>query len=253
METVIATAALMVVVWMISLAMRDASIVDIAWGFGFVVIAWVAYLSRDDTVARAILLLSLTTVWGLRLTGYLGWRNLGKEEDYRYVAMRKKYGARFPLYSLVVVFGLQGVLMWIVSTPVQFGMDGSLDLGLLDALGAAFWVIGLGFEAVGDYQLARFKADPANAGKVMNRGLWRYTRHPNYFGDFMVWWGLYLIAVAGGAWWTFFGPLVMTVLLMRVSGAGLLEKTIVDRRPGYAEYIETTNAFFPGPPRKRST
>lgn len=167
--------------------------------------------------------------------------------------MRKRYGSRFPLYSLVVVFGLQGVLMWLVSTPVQFGMDGTAGLGLLDAVGAGVWALGLLFEAVGDYQLARFNADSANAGKVMNRGLWRYTRHPNYFGDFLVWRGLHLVAVAGGAWWSVFGPLVMTVFLMKVSGAGLLEKTIGNRRPGYAAYIVSTNGFLPGPPRKPSS
>jgi steroid 5-alpha reductase family enzyme len=253
METAVAVAVLMLTAWLVSLVMRDASIVDVVWGFGFVVIAWVAYVARDETVSRALLLAGLTTVWGLRLTGYLAWRNLGKGEDYRYAAMRKRYGSRFPLYSLVVVFGLQGVLMWLVSTPVQFGMDGTAGLGLLDAVGAGLWAVGLLFEAVGDYQLARFKADSANAGTVMNRGLWRFTRHPNYFGDFLVWWGLYLVAVAGSAWWTAFGPLLMTVLLMKVSGAGLLEKTIGNRRPGYAAYVASTNAFFPGPPRKPSS
>jgi steroid 5-alpha reductase family enzyme len=191
----------------------------------------------------------LASVWGLRLTLYLAWRNLGKGEDYRYRAMRRKYGNRFWIVSLFTVFVFQGVLMWLVSAPVQFGMAGAGALGVLDGVGVTFWATGLLFESIGDWQLAEFKADPRNDGQVLRTGLWRYTRHPNYFGDFMVWWGLYLIGAAGGAWWAIFGPLIMTALLMRYSGAGLLEKTITTRRPGYEEYIRTTNAFFPGPPK----
>jgi steroid 5-alpha reductase family enzyme len=164
--------------------------------------------------------------------------------------MRERHGRRFPLVSLVTVFGLQGLLMWAVSLPVQAGQLGTAPIGWLDAVGVAIWGVGLFFETVGDFQLARFKADPANRGKVMDGGLWRYTRHPNYFGDFMVWWGIYLVAVAGGAWWTVVGPLVMTALLVRYSGAGLLEKTITRRRPEYAEYIRRTSGFFPLPPRR---
>ncbi|MDX1447640.1 MAG: DUF1295 domain-containing protein, partial [Acidimicrobiia bacterium] len=226
--------------------MRDASIVDIVWGLGFVIVAWVA-LWAGDADDRSWLIAVLAGVWGLRLAGYLAWRNLGKGEDYRYKAMRRRYGERFGLISLVTVFGLQGVLMWIVSLPLQ-AAAGS-EIGIVDWLGIALWAVGLFFEIVGDAQLARFKGDPANHGKVLDQGLWRYTRHPNYFGDFCVWWGLYLIALAGGAWWTVIGPAVMSVLLMRYSGVGLLEKTIGKRRSGYDEYVRTTNAFFPGPPK----
>jgi steroid 5-alpha reductase family enzyme len=238
--------ALMLVVWAISLILEDASIVDIVWGLGFVLVAWIAW-SQQGPDSRLLLSAVLTTVWGLRLSGYLAWRNLGKGEDFRYVAMRRRYGSRFGLVSLFVVFGLQGVLMWIVSLPVQ-AASGEL-FSPLDLAGIALWVAGLTFETVGDFQLARFKSDPANKGRVLDTGLWRYTRHPNYFGDFLVWWGLYLIALAGGGWWTAVGPLVMTALLMRYSGAGLLEKTIGQRRPGYSEYVQRTNAFFPGPRR----
>lgn len=250
-----AIAALLFTVWLSSLYFRDASLVDRFWGFGFVVAAWTAWLFSDGYDPRRYLLVAMVTIWGLRLTIYLTKRNWGQGEDYRYKAMRRRRGDNFPIVSLFTVFGLQGVLMWMVGLPIALALISAEPdtLTPLDNVGVAFWLIGFAFEAIGDWQLTRFKANPANQGQVMDRGLWRYTRHPNYFGDFMVWWGLYLIAVAGGAWWTFFGPLVMTVLLMRVSGAGLLEKTIVDRRPGYAEYIETTNAFFPGPPRKRST
>jgi len=245
-----AVAASMFLTWTVSLIVKDASIVDIVWGLGFVLVAWTVTLGLEDRSARAVLLVALTTVWGLRLTGYLAWRNLGEPEDRRYRAMRKKHGDRFPLVSLVTVFALQAVIMWVVSLPVQAGQHGTRPLGLLDLLGAAVFAFGLLFESVGDLQLARFKANPANGGEVLDTGLWRYTRHPNYFGDFCVWWGLYLIALAGGAWWTMIGPAVMSLFLMRISGVGMLEKTIGRRRPGYADYIERTNTFFPGPPRR---
>jgi len=245
-----AIAILMVVTWLISLAVRDASIVDLIWGLGFVLVAWVTAITVSPG-ARGWALIAMVTLWGLRLSIYLGWRNLGKGEDFRYQAMRKQHGTKFPLISLVTVFGLQGILMWIVSLPVQRGVGGDTTIGLLAAFGLASWAIGVMFETAGDLQLARFKRDPANAGKVMDRGLWRYTRHPNYFGDFMVWWGIYLVALDAdwSLWWTAVGPVAMTILLMRVSGAGLLEKTITSRRPGYAEYQRRTNAFFPGLPK----
>jgi steroid 5-alpha reductase family enzyme len=202
--------------------------------------------------AGSVLIVVLTSVWGLRLAGYLAWRNLGKGEDFRYRAMRHKHGDSFFLISLGTVFGLQGILMWLVSLPVQaaVALPGANDvLGMFKIAGVFLWAVGMFFEVTGDLQLARFKAKPANQGKVMDRGLWRYTRHPNYFGDFCVWWGLYLIAFEAGHWWSFVGPVLMTVLLLKYSGAGLLEKTIVDRRPAYRDYIRTTSAFFPMPPR----
>jgi steroid 5-alpha reductase family enzyme len=248
----------MVLLWLVSLATRDASIVDILWGPGFVLVAWVvfAWAAANDLPAggeaRRLLLAVLVTVWGLRLGGYLALRNLGKGEDYRYAAMRRKAGGHFWIISLFKVFLLQGLLLWVVSLPVQAGQlpSASDRLGPLAFAGVAVWVTGVFFEAVGDWQLARFKADPTNKGKVMDRGLWRYTRHPNYFGDFMVWWGLYLIALDGrGTWWAIAGPLVMSFLLLRVSGVAMLEKTIGARRPGYDEYVGRTSAFFPRPPR----
>lgn len=242
-------AALMTATWLISLPLRNASIVDIVWGLGFVMVAW-AVLATAEPSTRSWLMVTLTTAWGLRLTGYLVWRNAGKGEDYRYVEMRERRGTRFPAISLITVFGLQGAIMWIVSLPLQAGIPDESELGLIAGAGVVLWAIGFFFETVGDLQLARFKAIPQNSGRVMDGGLWRYTRHPNYFGDFMVWWGMYLIALDGGAWWTIVGPLVMTALLMKYSGAGLLEKSIGDRRPGYAEYVERTNAFFPGPPSR---
>ncbi|MDX1691179.1 MAG: DUF1295 domain-containing protein [Acidimicrobiia bacterium] len=241
----------MTLLWLVSLALRDAGIVDIFWGLGFVLVAWVSYALGDAPHDRRLLMAVLVSVWGSRLAGYLAWRNLGKEEDYRYRAMRKRHGGAWWWRSLVVVFWLQGLLMVVVSLPVQVNaLPAGDSLGPLAWIGAAVWAVGLGFETVGDLQLARFKADPDNAGAVMDRGLWRYTRHPNYFGDFVVWWGLWLVALdAPGTWWTAIGPIVMSVLLMKVSGKDLLERSLKKRRAGYEDYVRRTNGFFPGPPR----
>jgi steroid 5-alpha reductase family enzyme len=250
----IAIVVLMLVTWTISLAIRNASIVDIVWGLGFVVVAWTVRLTADGDLdaARGWLLVAMTTLWGLRLAGYLAWRNLGHGEDYRYRAMRKHHGPKFPIISLYTVFGLQGVLMWIVSLPVQLGQtDDTPDIGVLAFIGVAVYAVGLFFEVVGDAQLTRFKADPSNAGKVMDRGLWKYTRHPNYFGDCCVWWGIGLVAAETGTGAIgLIGAVVMTILLRRVSGVVFLEKTIVKRREGYREYIERTSPFIPRPPKK---
>jgi steroid 5-alpha reductase family enzyme len=245
--------ALVTVLWAVSVAVRDTSIVDIFWGSGFVVIAWVGVVLADGSRDRQLLLAVLVTAWGLRLTVHLARRNLGKGEDRRYAAMRRRHGDRWPMRSLVVVFWLQGALMWVVSLPVQVAMTDPTPAGLgpLDWVGTAVWAVGVAFETVGDLQLARFKADPANRGKVMDRGLWCYTRHPNYFGDFCVWWGIWLVALAAGsAWWTAVGPAVMSILLTRVSGAALLERSLSQRREGYLDYVARTSAFFPWPPRR---
>jgi steroid 5-alpha reductase family enzyme len=239
---------LMVSVWLLSVILRDASIVDIVWGLGFVVVAWSSAIASESNDAVDLVIRLCVTVWGLRLAGYLAWRNLGKGEDFRYRAMRKKYGARFPLVSLVTVFALQGLLMWVVSLPIQLAHMVDGDVVFFAVVGVAVWVVGLSFEAIGDAQLARFKRNPENAGKVMNAGLWRYTRHPNYFGDFLVWWGVGIASLA--AWSSvigLLGPLVMSILLMRVSGVPMLEHSIDKRRPGYDEYRRSTSAFFPRP------
>lgn len=238
--------------WLLSLFLRDASIVDVYWGPGFAAIAAVTFLVAEGDHPRRMLVLVLAAIWGLRLGGYLLWRNAGKGEDYRYVAMRVHHGPRFWWVSLFTVFLLQGALQWIVSLPLQLtqAAPGPSALGAWDALGGVLVATGLFFEAVGDGQLARFKADPANRGRVMDRGLWRYTRHPNYFGDFLVWWGFGVIALAGPYGLAgLVGPALMSFLLLRVSGVAMLERTIADRRPGYREYVERTNAFFPWPPK----
>lgn len=251
----VAVAALMVGTWLVSLVLRNASIVDITWGLGFVVVAWVSALRADAASGAASVMVAMVTVWGLRLGVYLFWRNHGNGEDYRYVAMRRRWGKRFWLISLATVFVLQGALMWIVSLPVQVAhvgdaRDGALA-GVALVIGLALYAIGLLFEVVGDAQLARFKADPTNEGKVMRSGLWRYTRHPNYFGDACVWWGVGIVAQAvTGTWWALLGPLVMNILLLRVSGVALLERSLRKRKPDYAEYVRTTSAFVPRPPRQ---
>jgi steroid 5-alpha reductase family enzyme len=193
------------------------------------------------------------TLWGLRLSLHILWRNWGKGEDYRYREMRQNNPKTFPWRSVVTVFWLQALLLWAISMPlfqVQRSVT-STPLAWLDALGFTCFAVGFFFEAVGDWQLARFKKGPANQGRVMNRGLWRYTRHPNYIGDAMVWWGFFFFAAATPqSLWTIYSPLLMTVLLMRVSGVTLLEKRLKEAKPGYEEYVRSTNAFFPWPPKR---
>jgi steroid 5-alpha reductase family enzyme len=241
-------------VWLVSLWKRDVSIVDIFWGLGFVGLSWFYRGLGPEAAARQWLLLALVTVWGLRLALYLLWRNWGAAEDSRYQAMREYRGDSFWWMSLITIFFLQGVLIWIIAAPL-FVVQRSAGPPLwtwTDILGILFWSIGFSFETVGDWQLARFKAEPANRGRVMRTGLWAYTRHPNYFGDAVVWWGYFLFALSvSGGWWTVISPLLMTVLLLKVSGVALLEQTIAERRPEYRDYIQKTNAFLPWFPRGR--
>jgi steroid 5-alpha reductase family enzyme len=245
--TALTLAGAMFVMWLVSLAVKDSSIVDIFWGPGFVIVAW-AGVMQVGWSPRGTLAVGLVTLWGLRLAAYLAWRNLGKGEDPRYQAMRRARGPSWWWKSLFIVFVLQGVLMWVVSLPLQEAIARGGALGWLDALATFVVAAGVLFESVGDWQLARFKARPESRGRVMDRGLWRYTRHPNYFGDFLVWWGLFGLALAAGAWWTVVGPLVMSFLLLRVSGVTLLENAM-RARPGYEEYVRRTSAFFPRAPK----
>lgn len=248
-----ATMAMMLMLWVVSLAIKNASIVDIFWGAGFAVIAIITFTQTNGYPTRKMLITSLAAIWGLRLAIHIGWRNYGKGEDFRYQAMRARIGKRFAMVSLFTVFGLQGVLMWVISLPLQIAQI-SLDpeyLTWLDFLGVILWVVGFLFEAIGDLQLTLFRVKPANKGKVMDRGLWAYTRHPNYFGDALLWWGFFLIALATPwGWWTVISPALMTTLLMKVSGVVLLEKTLVKTRPEYREYVRRTSAFFPRPPKR---
>jgi steroid 5-alpha reductase family enzyme len=245
---------LMILLWLLSLALRNSSIVDIFWGTGFVIVTWVIYvLAPDGFGPRKLLLATLVTIWGLRLSLYILWRNWGKPEDFRYAKWREEAGRRWWWISFFKVFLLQGVLLWIISAPLVVGVASPTppSLGLLEGSGVLVWAYGFFFEAVGDWQLARFKSDPANRGKLMDRGVWRYTRHPNYFGDAAQWWGFYLVAAATGIGaLTVFSPALMTFLLVRVSGVGMLEKTLKGTKPGYREYMERTSAFVPLPPRR---
>lgn len=236
--------------WTLSVYLKNVSIVDSLWSVMFILAACVyAAAAARPLDSRAALVLALVAIWGLRLSIYITWRNWGHGEDPRYQAIRARNQPHFALKSLYLVFLLQALLAWIISLPLLGSLLSERALGALDAAGAMLWLLGLAFEAGGDWQLARFKADPSNKGRVMDRGFWRYTRHPNYFGDFCVWWGLYLIALSAGAWWSIVGPLIMSLLLMRVSGVTLLEKDIGKRRPEYADYVRRTNAFFPGMPK----
>jgi steroid 5-alpha reductase family enzyme len=243
---------LMTILWLVSLALKNLSIVDILWGTGFVITAWLYFaLTPDGFLLRKLLIALLVTVWGLRLSLYILWRNAGKGEDYRYQVWRKEAGEAWWWRSFFKVFLLQGILMWIISSLLLAAQFRSTParLTVLDYLGAALWLVGFFFEAVGDLQLRRFKVEPANRGKIMDHGLWRYTRHPNYFGDAAQWWGYYLIAAAAGGRWTVFSPLLITLLLLRGSGVPLLEKSLASR-PGYEVYIKNTSAFIPWFPRK---
>lgn len=246
--------ALMTLLWLVSLALKNSSIVDIFWGTGFVVVAWVAFLlTPGGAEDRKWLLILLVTVWGLRLSLHILVRNWGKPEDFRYQVWRKEAGAGWWWRSFFKVFLLQGILLWIISAPLLAAQINAQPARLtwIDLLAIAVWLIGFFFEAVGDWQLSRFKANPADKGKVLNTGVWRYTRHPNYFGDAAQWWAYYLVALAAGGWWTIFSPLIMTSLLWRVSGASLLEKTLRAEKPGYREYIESTSEFIPWFPRQK--
>lgn len=234
--------------WVYSVVRGSVNIVDSIWSLFFLLGGLVYFASAPETGGRAVLVTVLLGIWSLRLAGYITWRNRGKPEDHRYAAIRERNEPNFALKSLYIVFLLQAALAWFISQPLLAASRGEAPLSLLDMVGAAVVLTGIFFEAIGDWQLARFKRDPANAGRVMDRGLWRYTRHPNYFGDFCVWWGFYLIALAAGGWWAVGAPLLMSFLLLRVSGVALLEKDIGERRPAYADYVRRTNAFFPGRP-----
>lgn len=240
-------------VWAASLPTRDASLVDRFWGLGFVVVAWACVWAGGTEVPATVLprlTLALVALWGIRLSGYITWRNWGHGEDRRYAAMREAGGVGWAGRSLATVFWLQAALLWLLAAPLAAAiLTPAVPTVWLLGAGVLAWLVGFAFEAGGDWQLARFKADPANQGQVMAEGFWRYTRHPNYFGDAMCWWGYFLLAASVGAWWTVFSPILMTFLLMRVSGVTLLERSLAETKPGYREYVARTNAFFPGPRR----
>ena len=243
--------ALAALTWLVSLIKRDVSIVDSMWSVMIFASAFVYSSSVEPYWNRSSLVLTLVLLWALRLTMYITWRHWGEPEDARYQAIRRKYEPSFPLKSLGIIFVFQAFLAWIISMPLWIALSVPFEYTVFDILAVGLWTIGMFFESVGDWQLARFKANPANHGKVMNHGLWRYTRHPNYFGECLIWWGFFLFAVPTGAWWAILSPVLLTFLLLKFSGVTMLEEAIVDRRPAYREYIESTNAFIPGPSKKR--
>jgi len=243
----------MIAVWALSVAIKNASIADTFWGLGFVVVAWITFLGADGYLGRRLLITLLVTIWGLRLALHIGIRSRGKGEDRRYQAWRQQYGKRFWWVSLFTVFLVQGALLWVISLGAQVGQWSPKPERFiwLDGAGLLLWAVGFFFEAVGDSQLAAFKKNPANKGKAMARGLWRYTRHPNYFGECLMWWGIFLVTLATpGSLWTIVSPITITFLLLKVSGVTLLERTIVETRPEYREYQERTSAFIPWFPKK---
>lgn len=246
------------ILWLFSLRSKNVNAVDVAWGMGFVGVAWLTWIyasnQRDAAVGaigrwREGVILAMLTLWGVRLSVYLAWRNWGKPEDRRYAAMRSYWGERFSVRSFFTVFVLQAVLIWFISLTIQVGLQGRATSWILIIVGGLIWLVGWLFETIGDWQLAVFKRDPTNKGKVMDRGLWRYTRHPNYFGDFLVWWGIFLVTAQPDSWWwTISGPALMSFLLIRVSGVRLLESSLNQRVEGYAEYVRRTSSFIPWPP-----
>lgn len=246
---------LMVAGWLVSLRYNNVTLVDSLWGLGFAMMAWITLLLSDGFAGRAWLIALLVTAWALRLSTYLTLRNWGKGEDPRYAAWRAEAGKDFRLQSLFKVFLLQALFMWVIALAMQIGLASPAPARwtLFDTAGLAIWLTGFIFESVGDAQLKRFKADPANRGKVMDRGLWRYTRHPNYFGELLVWWGIYTVTMAvPGGWWTVVSPLVITVVLLKMTGIPLTEQTILEKRPEYKTYIQQTSSLIPWFPRKEA-
>ncbi|MDD2833224.1 MAG: DUF1295 domain-containing protein [Methylotenera sp.] len=236
--------------WLISLYRNNVTHVDSMWSVFFVVagFTYASQISSDSN--RTLIVLSLLTLWALRLCIYLTWRNWGPHEDHRYAVIRSNNSPGFAFKSLYIVFGLQALLAWIISLPLLGAVNSMQPMNILDYIGIALLSFGLFWETLADWQLSVFKANPENKSKVLSSGVWRYSRHPNYFGECCVWWGFYLIALAAGAWWALPSALLMSLLLLKISGVSLLEQTIRERRPEYAKHMRTTNAFIPGRPRK---
>jgi steroid 5-alpha reductase family enzyme len=236
-----------VAAWGIATARHNVGLVDIFWSLFLLLAATVAFLQSPVT-SRGWLTLTLAAAWALRLAAYLAMRNWNAPEDRRYQAIRARNEPGFVWKSLYLVFGLQVVLAWLVSASLVAAISQPGAPGMVGWAGAGLAAFGIAYESVADWQLARFKSRADSAGRVLDSGLWRYSRHPNYFGEFCVWWGFFLVAADAGSWWTVFSPLLMSLLLLRISGVTLLERDIGERRPAYRDYVRRTSAFFPGPP-----
>lgn len=233
-----------------SVLKRRNDVADVAWGLGFVLLTWASYLISADSGSRGLLVGLLVSAWGLRLAWHISSRHRGKVEDYRYQAWRKDWGKWFYLRSYAQVYLFQGGLIYLVAVPLLLiNQSSGASLGWLDVAGVAVWLLGFVFEVVGDAQLARFVKDPANKGKLMQSGLWRYTRHPNYFGEVTLWWGIWLVALSVPyGFWSIIGPLTITILILKVSGISMLEKKMASN-PEFADYKRRTSIFIPWPPK----
>ena len=247
--TALAVVATMAVTFVIALRVGRHAVIDVTWGLGFVVVALVSLLVSGPS-ARGVVVVVLVALWGLRLAGHIYLRSRGHGEDPRYDALLSKASGSRNVFALQRIYLTQAVVLWFVSWPAQATIAAGDGPGLLAWVGVVVFAVGLFFEAVGDWQLQQFRDDPSSRGKVLDTGLWRYTRHPNYFGDATAWWGIWLGAVDAGGWWTVLSPVLMTWPLAKGTGAALLEKDIGDRRPEYVDYVRRTSGFVPLPPRK---
>ena len=237
--------------WVVSVIKKNVTLVDSMWSLFFLLSAGVyAYFTPESP--RTNMMLVIVTLWALRLSIYLSWRNWHPHEDNRYALIRKNNEPNFWLKSLYIIFGFQAVLAWVISLPLLASIHSSSSINWLDYVGLTLWIFGFLFTAIADIQLSIFKSNPANKGKVLESGLWCYSRHPNYFGECCVWWAYFIIAVAAGGYWSVISPVLMTLLLLKVSGVALLESTITKRRPAYAAYIERTSAFIPMLPKRKT-
>jgi steroid 5-alpha reductase family enzyme len=242
-------ASLALATWLVSLRRADVSIIDSVWPWLICAPAAALTFWLPVVTPRGLVLLALAGTWALRLCLHITLRHRGQPEDHRYQAIRRRNQPHFQWKSLYLVFGLQTVLAWIVALPLMAALLQPAPWQWLDAAGLALFAAGFVLEAVADLQLQRFRSQATRGDQVLDRGLWRYSRHPNYFGECCVWWGIGVCALSTGAWWSLLSPLLMTVLLLRVSGVTLLEEDIGQRRPAYADYVRRTSAFVPWPPR----
>ncbi|MDP2071588.1 DUF1295 domain-containing protein [Methylotenera sp.] len=232
--------------WVFSLYRNNVTHVDSMWSLFFVLSGFTYASQTVELTARTLIVMTLLIIWAVRLFVYLTWRNWDPHEDHRYAEIRRNNSPGFALKSIYIIFGLQAMLAWVISLPILGAISSDKPINTLDMLGVTVFTFGFIWETIADWQLIAFKHNPANKSNVLNTGVWRYSRHPNYFGECCVWWGFYLIALAAGAWWAIPSAVLMTFLLLKVSGVSLLEKDIAVRRPEYVDYIKSTNAFIPG-------